>query len=176
MTPIIKYLAGFSSPQDEEEAQMVKRRAAKFTMVAGKLYKMGRATPMLGCLGEEETDLVLLEVHKGVCGSHIGGRSLEAKLLSAGYYWPTMLQDCATFVKKCDKCQRFSDRKHAPASELTSVFSPWPFHKLGLDIVGPFPLAPGQLKFLIVGIDYFTKWVEAEAVSRITADMIKKFY
>jgi len=45
-----------------------------------------------------------------------------------------------------------------------------------MDIVGPFPLAPGQLKFLIVGVDYFTKWVEAEAVSRITVDIIKKFY
>jgi len=42
--------------------------------------------------------------------------------------------------------------------------------------VGPFPLAPGQLKFLIVGVDYFTKWIEAEAISRITADRVKKFY
>ena len=85
-------------------------------MVAGRLYKMGRATPMLRCLGEEETDLILLEVQEGVCGSHISGRSPAAKLLRAGYYRPTMLQDCAMFVKKCDKCQRFFDRKHAPAS------------------------------------------------------------
>jgi len=176
MTPIIKYLTGSFSPKNDEEAQAVKRRAAKFTMVAGKLYKLGRATPMLRCLGEEETELVLLEVHEGVCGSHIGGRSLAAKLLRAGYYWPTMPQDCAAFVKKCDKCQRFSDKKHAPTNELTSVFSPWPFHKWGVDIVGPFPLAHGQLKFLIVDIDYFTKWVEAEAVSRITADRVNKFY
>jgi len=42
--------------------------------------------------------------------------------------------------------------------------------------VGPFPLAPGQLKFLIVGVDYFTKWIEVEAVSRITVDRVKKFY
>jgi hypothetical protein len=44
-----------------------RRKASKFTMVAGKLYKMGRATPMLRCLGENETRLVLLEVHKEVC-------------------------------------------------------------------------------------------------------------
>jgi len=73
MTPIIKYLTGSFSPKNEKEAQTVKRRVAKFTMVAGKLYKMGRATPMLRCLGEEETELVLLEVHEGVGGSHIGG-------------------------------------------------------------------------------------------------------
>jgi len=105
MTPIIEYLTSSFSPKNEEEAQTVKRRAAKFTMVSGKLYKMGRATPMLRCLSEEETELVLLEVHEGVCGSHIGGRSLAAKLLRASYYWPTMLQDCAAFLKKCDKCQ-----------------------------------------------------------------------
>jgi len=80
MTPIIKYLTGSFSPKSDEETQAVKRRAAKFTMVADKLYKMGRATPMPRCLGEEETELVLLEVHEGVCGSHIGGRSLTAKL------------------------------------------------------------------------------------------------
>jgi transposase InsO family protein len=45
-----------------------------------------------------------------------------------------------------------------------------------VDIVGPFPLAPGQLKFLIVGVDYFTKWIEAEAVAKITAERVKKFY
>ena len=59
--------------------------------MSGKLYKMGRATPMPRCLGEEETCLVLLEVHEGGRGSHIGGRVLAAKLLRAGYYWPTML-------------------------------------------------------------------------------------
>jgi len=99
-------------------------------MVADKLYKMGRATPMLRCLGEEETELVLLEVHEGVCGSHIGGRSLAAKLLRSGYYWPTMLHDCVAFVKKCDKCQRFSDKKHAQPTS-----SPLCFH-LGLSING----------------------------------------
>jgi hypothetical protein len=62
------------------------RSASKFTLVAGKLYKMGRASPMLRCLSEEETNLVLLEVHEGVCGSHIGGRALAAKILRAGYY------------------------------------------------------------------------------------------
>ena len=86
------------------------------------------------------------------------------------------LQDCAEFEKKCDKCQRFSDKKHAPTNEWTSVFSPWPFYKWVVDLVGPFPLAPRQLKFLIIGVDYFTKWVEAEAIAKITADRVKRFY
>lgn len=104
MTLLLKYLTCSFTPKNEEEKQMVRKRASKFTIVAGKLYKMGRETRMLRCLGEDETNLVLLEVHEGVCGSHIGGRALAAKLLRAGYYWPTMLQDSSEFVKKCDKC------------------------------------------------------------------------
>lgn len=115
MTPLIKYLMGSFVPKDEEEEALVRRRASKFTMVAEKLYRMGKATPMLRCFGENKTNLVLLEVHEGVCGSHIDGRALSAKLLKAGYYWPIMLQDCANFVKKCDKCQRFSDKKTRPS-------------------------------------------------------------
>ena len=85
MTQLIKYLSGAFVPKDEENEALVRRRALKFTMVEGKLYKMGKATPMLRCVGENETKLILLEVHEGVCGIHIGGRALAAKLLRVGY-------------------------------------------------------------------------------------------
>ncbi|KAL0416730.1 UNVERIFIED_CONTAM: hypothetical protein Slati_3504900 [Sesamum latifolium] len=58
---------------------------------------------------------------------------------------------------------------HTSASKtLTTMLSPCPFIQWGMDIVGPFPLATGQRKFLLVAIDYFTKWVEAEPLARIT--------
>jgi len=46
--------------------------------------------------------------------------------------------------------------------------APWPLTQWGLDIMGPFPRTIRQLKFLVVDIDYFTKWVEAEALATIT--------
>ena len=51
----------------------------------------------------------------------------------------------------------------------------WPFAQWGLDIMGPFPIAVRQLKFLIVGIDHFTKWVEAEALATITEKNMRSF-
>ncbi|GJS12599.1 reverse transcriptase domain-containing protein [Tanacetum coccineum] len=62
-----------------------------------------------------------------------------------------------------------------PQQELTPITSPWPFHKWGIDIAGPFPVAAGGLKFLIVAIDYFTKWIEAKAVATITGNQVKRF-
>ena len=86
-----------------------------------------------------------------------------------------MLKDAQTYVKTCDKCQRFSNLIRQPSKELTPMTAPWPFAQWGLDIVGPFPTAMRQLKFLVVGIDYFTKWVEAEALATITEKNIQSF-
>ena len=53
--------------------------------------------------------------------------------------------------------------------------APWPFSQWGLDIRGPFPIAVRQLKFLVVGIDYFTKWVEVEMLATITEKNVRNF-
>ena len=70
-------------------------------------------------------------------------------------------------VKKCDRCQRYDNVQRLPAKKLTAISSPWPFAQWGIDIVGPLPLGKGQVKFLLVAIDYFTKWVKAEALATI---------
>nr|GEX37329.1 reverse transcriptase domain-containing protein [Tanacetum cinerariifolium] len=59
--------------------------------------------------------------------------------------------------------------------KLTPIMSPWPFYKWGIDIAGPFLEGPGKVKFLIVAIDYFTKWIKAKPIATITSNQIKKF-
>ena len=115
------------------------------------------------------------EVHEGICENHSGSRSLVHKLIRAGYYWPTMLKDAKAYVKTCDKCQRFSNLIRQPSEELTPMMTSWPFAQWGLDIMGPFSTAMRQQKFLVVGIDYFTKWVEAKALATITEKNIRNF-
>ena len=53
--------------------------------------------------------------------------------------------------------------------------APWSFAQWELDITGPFPIAVRLLKFFIVGIDYFTKWVEAEALATIAENNVRSF-
>ncbi|KAL0457908.1 UNVERIFIED_CONTAM: hypothetical protein Slati_0418000 [Sesamum latifolium] len=86
-----------------------------------------------------------------------------------------MKQDAIRLVSKCEKCQKHSSLIHQPTEPLTTMLSPFPFRQWGIDIVGPFPLAVGQRKFLLVAVDYFTKWVEAEPLARITEGEVMKF-
>lgn len=83
---------------------------------------------MLRCLGEHETALVLVEVHMGACSSQIGKKGLTHKLLREGYYWPTLMKDDITFIKRCDQFQKHDDLHHAPAELLQSMTSSWPFY------------------------------------------------
>ena len=86
-----------------------------------------------------------------------------------------MQKDARTYVKTCNKCQRFSNIIRQLSEELTLMTAPWLFAQWGLDIIGSFPIAVRQLKFLIVGIDYFTKWVEVEALTTIMERTMRSF-
>ena len=86
-----------------------------------------------------------------------------------------MQVDARELIKKCNKCQRFGNVQRLPIEKLTTISSPWPFAQWGIDIVGPLPQGKGQVKFLLVTIDYFTKRVEAEALATITEARIQNF-
>ena len=86
-----------------------------------------------------------------------------------------MQKEALEYVKKCDQCQRFVPNIHQLGRALNPLSSPWPFVQWGLDIVGPFPKALGKKKYLLVGTDYFIKWVEAEPLANIRDVDAKKF-
>ena len=102
-------------------------------------------------------------------------RALVHKVTRAGYYLPTIQVDVKAYVKVYDQCQHFSNIPRQLAEYLTPMMAPWSFAKWGLDILGPFPLGTKQMEFLVVGIDYFTKWVEAEPLAKITQQNVKNF-
>ncbi|KAL0312146.1 UNVERIFIED_CONTAM: hypothetical protein Sradi_5613900 [Sesamum radiatum] len=114
-------------------------------------------------------------IHSGCYGAHVGTRILANKALRAGYFWPTIKQDAIRLVSKCERCQKHSSLIHQPAEPLTTMLSPCLFMQWGIDIVRHFPLAAGQRKFLLVAIDYFTKWVQEEPLTRITEREVMKF-
>ena len=87
-----------------------------------------------------------------------------------------MQKDALAYIKKCDKCQKYTLIIHQPGTELHLLTSPWSFAQWGLDILGPFPSASGLRKFLLVATDYFTKWVEAVPLVNIVDSNVKTFF
>ena len=102
--------------------------------------------------------------------------ALVHKVLRMGNYWPTIQQDSAYFALSCDKCQHFKPYLRQPLEELTSVSNPWPFAKWGIDLIGSLPKARGQVKYVVVAIDYYTKWVETEPLDKITDQKFIDFF
>ena len=126
-TPTASYLKDGVLPKEKEAVRKLKIQATRFVLIKDVLYKRGFSRPYLRCLGNEEADYVIREVHEEICGNHSGSRSLVHKLVRAGYYWPTMQKDAETYVKTCDKCQRFDNIIRQPTEELTPITAPWPF-------------------------------------------------
>ncbi|GJZ49140.1 reverse transcriptase domain-containing protein [Tanacetum coccineum] len=73
-----------------------------------------------------------------------------------------MHTDARKLIRECNDCQVDCPIPRNPQQNLTPITSLWPFYKWGIDIAGPFPEGSGKVKFLIVAIDYFTKWIEAK--------------
>nr|GEV38750.1 reverse transcriptase domain-containing protein [Tanacetum cinerariifolium] len=140
---IADYLKEGVLPGDNKEARKLCLKARQYELMKEVLYRRSFLTPWLRCVGPLQADYIIREIHEGSCSMHAGPRSVVAKSIRLGYYWPTMHKDARDMIQKCNDC--------------------------------PFPKGPGKVMFLIVAMDYFTKWVEAKAVETITGGQVKKF-
>ncbi|XP_074323600.1 uncharacterized protein LOC141660511 [Apium graveolens] len=174
--PIKTHLETGWLPNDAREARKLSVRALRYSLIEDLLYKRSFVIPYLKCLRPLEAEEALKKAHEGICGQHLGGRALAHTITRLGFYWPTMLADAKAYVKKCDRCHRHVPIVRQPPERLTSISTPIPFAMWGMDILGPFPVASGQRKFIVVAIDYFTKWIEAKALAKITTKKIAQFF
>ncbi|GJS31607.1 reverse transcriptase domain-containing protein [Tanacetum coccineum] len=99
MTPIYKYLAEETLPADIKKARAIRRKSWRFAVINGILYKKSFLGPWLRCVGPLQANYVLREIHEGSCSMHAGTRSVMAKALPTGYYWPTMHIDARALIK-----------------------------------------------------------------------------
>jgi len=85
------------------------------------------------------------------------------------YYWPTILEDCFKYFKGCQGFQKFGNIQRAPASAMNPIIKPSPFWGWAIDLIGQIylPSSKGH-KFILVATDYFTKWVEAIPLKKVT--------
>jgi len=102
--------------------------------------------------------------------------AMARKILRAGYHWLTMESGCCIHVRKCHKCQAFVDNVNAPPMPLNVLAAPWPFFMWGIDVIRAIePRALNGHRFILVAIDYFTKWVEAASYFSVTRNVVVRF-
>ncbi|GKB95403.1 reverse transcriptase domain-containing protein [Tanacetum coccineum] len=146
MTPLIEYLAKGTLPAETKKAWTIKIKARQYTMINGVLYRKSFLEPWLRYVNPIQTEYVVKEIHEGSCSMHSGPRSVVAKAIRSGYYWPTMYKDARNIIRKCDGCQTHRQVPKNPHQKLTPITPSWPFYKWGIDISGPFPEAQGKVR------------------------------
>ena len=103
-------------------------------------------------------------LHSNPLGGHFAAITTVNRIRTAGYWWPSLIQDVKAYVRKYNQCQRTgapSFKNHWP---LTPIIPLAPFEKWRIDFIGPInPVSARKRKYIILAIDYATKWVEARA-------------
>ncbi|GJY93639.1 reverse transcriptase domain-containing protein, partial [Tanacetum coccineum] len=117
---------------------------------------------------------ILKACHSGPTGGHYGANYTAKKIFDSGFYWPTIYKDAHDFVTRCDICQRqgkISQRDEMPQNfiQVCEIFDIW-----GIDFMGPFPSLRGN-KYILVAVDYLSKWVEEKALPTNDARVVCKF-
>ncbi|GJS98259.1 reverse transcriptase domain-containing protein [Tanacetum coccineum] len=138
------------------------------------LFKICADQVIRRCVFGKEANEILMACHNGPTGGHHSANYTARKVFDSGFFWPTIYKDAINLVKHCDACQRqgkISQRDEMPqnAIQVCEIFDLW-----GIDFMGPFPSSRGN-KYILVAVDYLSKWVEAKALPTNDARVVCKF-
>jgi hypothetical protein len=174
---IANYLVAGRLPQHfsyRERCALVKK-SGPFTWIKGYLFKLGPDQILQRCVREDEVYEILKACHDEPCGGNFVATRTAKNILSTSYYWPTLHKDAKAYVRHCDACQRMGQPTKSEEIPLQPHISLEPFEKWGIDFVGPINPPSNQFKYILVCIDYLTKWVEVEPLKNIQEKRVVEF-
>ncbi|GJW63880.1 reverse transcriptase domain-containing protein [Tanacetum coccineum] len=126
------------------------------------------------CVHGQEANDILKDCHEGPTGAHHSANLTAQKVFDFGFFWLTIYRDAHTMIKSCDTCQRqgkISQGDEMPQNgiQVCEIFDVW-----GINFIGPFLSSHGN-KYILVAVDYLSKWVEAKALPINDARVVVKF-
>ena len=135
------------------------------------LYK-DTSGKLLRVIRRHEFEGLMYIFHDHQLSAHFGIQATYDKIKEK-YWWKGMLNNITTYIKSCDQCQRRG--KPQGKHELHPIKVKEPFYQIGIDIVGPLPQTKKGNRYIVVAIDYFTKWPEAKALKEASAKEVSTF-
>eukprot|EP00253_Pinus_taeda_P026709 PITA_26709 len=157
------------------ERRKIIQESSKYSWISNELFKTGADLVIRRCVREDEMPDILKACHDEPCGEHFVDKRTTYKILSLGYYWPSLFKDVKQYVKRCDNCQRVGKPTFSNEMPLQPQVLIEPFEKWALDFIRPINLPSKQKKYILVCTDYVTKWVEAKALFSATENSVITF-
>ena len=138
------------------------------------LYKYRADQIIRRCKPEGEQQGLLSHCHENARGGHFASQKTAMKVLQSGFYWPSLSKDAHTMCRECDKCQRLGKISYRHMTPLNPILVVDLFNVWGIDFMGPFPYSFGYV-YILVGVDYVSKWVEAVPCRAADHRVVLKF-
>jgi hypothetical protein len=140
------------------DRRRIRYQAYQYIILGDTLYCHGIDSVFRRCLTFDKVEKSLNDCHSGACGGHTSGYATAQKILWARYFWPSLFNDCIIFIQKFHACQTYNHKIRSHPAPLHYVVSIGPFVKWGIDFMTCHPHSVGGHGYIIVAIDYFTKW------------------
>jgi hypothetical protein len=159
---IVNYLVTGKLPLHWKTAdrQRFLKEVTRFVYDDPYLFKFCPDQLVRRCVPEEDTKAIINFCHTEACGGHFSAKKTASKILTCGFYWPTLFKDTLAFCRSCDRCQRLGALTRKHEMPQTSILTVEVFDCWGIDFMGPFPNSHGFL-YILLAVDYVSKWVEA---------------
>ncbi|MCO5554026.1 hypothetical protein L7F22_007552 [Adiantum nelumboides] len=176
LAPIVSYILEGEFPQSFTKAQKQRlmEKASSYLFLEGALYQRGKDQVCRRIPTVEEIPSILEGLHEEACGGHFAQELTAKKILLSGYVWPSLHIDVQHWCKSCHNCQ-VNGNKHLLHGPRQLVLANGPFEKWGIDAMGPLPRTKNGKLYILVAIDYMTKWVEAQSVTRVNEKTVSRF-
>ena len=159
---------------DKKSIEELSEKFKKYEIKDETLYRKNQQNDgkLLKVIKRSELEIVMFIMHDHPISAHFATQITFEKIKER-YYWPKMYEDVKTYVESCDQCQRRG--KPQKKNELHPIEIMEPFYQIGIDIVGPLPKTDRDNKYIVVAMDYFTKWPEAKALKEANAKEVALF-
>ncbi|UYV63869.1 hypothetical protein LAZ67_2005858, partial [Cordylochernes scorpioides] len=139
----------------------------EFSIIDGILYKKNYSTtgrPWLMMIPKHLRSEVMADLHDAPTAGHLGFARTYDKVKKR-FYWPGLYRTVRQYVSHCRECQRRKKLPRRPAGQLLSIPPvEKPFYKIGVDLLGRFPVSKDGNRWIIVCTDYMTRYAITKAI------------